>query len=318
MLRSQMRLSLVEESGQITILVLKLFIRDYPVHLFNNTSRFIVSFLISIGWEFCFKKIAATSFLICQLPSLWGTFMFLTVLLFRLLYLWSLLFYVLLDVKFLQGSILLLVPIWCLSLFCCDIHSYSIIESLFIFRCLLEASRYTKITLLRIQLSRLKRRILHEIRPCWSVYKVFYWRSFIDTFLFVFRFFPFTSCYISSCLICSYFLYLMYVTSKHLLIVHREWFVIVSQNRGHLYSWHVEFAFLPVFAFFCTTRWIWFWFLNGIHFGKFSRCCISICVSSLIGSRLLLFRNRRRLNIGWRIWVIRPILQIILGSCWYW
>ena len=241
--------------------------------------------------------------------------MFLTVLLFRLLYLWSLLFYILLYIKLLQGSILLLISVWCLFLFCCDIHGDSIVKCLLIFRCLLEASRHTKIAFLWIQLSWLKREVLHEVCSCWCVYKVFYWWSFVDTFLFGFRFFPFTSCHISSSLISGYFLNLMYVTTKHLLIVHRKWLVIVSQNWRHLNFWHVKFAFLPVFAFFCATRWIRFWFLSKIHFGKFIRSCISICVASLIRSRLLLFRDRRLLNICWRIWAIRIVLQIVLRHC---
>ena len=318
MLCGQMRLGLVKESRKIAILVLKLLISNYSVHFLNNTSRFIVSFLINIGLKFCFKKITAASLLICKLAPLRGTFVFLTVLLFRLLNFWSLLFYILLYVKLLQGSILLLISIWCLFLICCDIHGDSIIKSLFIFRCLLEASRDTEISFLGIQLSRLKREILHEICSCWCVYKVFYWWSFVDTFLFVFRFFPFTSCYISSRLICGYFLNLMYVTTKHLFIVHREWFIIVSQNRRHLNFRHVEFAFLPVFAFFCTTGRIWPWFLNRIHFGKFIGSWISIRVASLIRSRLLLFRDRSLLKICWRIWAIWTILQIVLRLCCYW
>lgn len=129
-----MRLGLVKKSRKITILVLKFLIWHYPVHFLNNTSRFIVSFLISIGLKSCFEKISATSLLICKLALLGGTFVLFTVLLFRLLYLWSLLFYILLYVKLLQGSILLLVSVRCLFLIRCDIHSDSIIECLFIFR----------------------------------------------------------------------------------------------------------------------------------------------------------------------------------------
>ena len=101
MLSSQMRLCLVEKSREIAILVLKLLIWDDSVHFLNNTSRFIVSFLINIGLKSCFKKISAASFLICKLAPLGGTFVLFTVLLFRLLYLWSLLFYILLYIKLL-------------------------------------------------------------------------------------------------------------------------------------------------------------------------------------------------------------------------
>ena len=169
-------------------------------------------------------------------------------------------------------------------------------------------SRQSKVAFLWIQLSCLKREILHKICSCWSIDKIFDRRSFVDTFCLCSRLFPFAYNWVWPRLVCSNFLYLLYVTTKHLFIIHWQWLVVVCQNRRHLYTWHVEFRLFPVFAFLSMTHWVWFRFLHLIWFSYLILSCGCLVIASLDECSLLLLLNGRGLNIAWRARVICFIL----------
>ena len=106
---------------------------------------------------------------------------------------------------------------------------------------------YPKVTLLWIKFRFLERKSLHEFCPSWSVDKVLNRWTFVDTFRFGLRLSPLAGRLESIFPHCN-FLHLLYVTAKHLLIIHRQGLVVVSQNWGHLNFRHLEFRLFLIFV----------------------------------------------------------------------
>ena len=106
---------------------------------------------------------------------------------------------------------------------------------------------HPKVTLLWIEFRFLKGKSLHEFCPSWSVDEVLNRWTFVDTFRFGLRLSSLAGRFESVFADCD-FLYLLYVTAKHLLIIHREGLVVISQNRRHLNFRHLEFCLFLIFG----------------------------------------------------------------------
>ena len=214
--------------------------------------------------------------------------------------------YVFFDVEFLQSSILLLVSIRDHPLFHWDIY----LPKSVVLTWLLEPRANSKVTLLRIEFSLLEGESLHKLRSRWCVDKVLNRWAFVNTFGLCLRLLPFAGPF-QSIFPNRDFLNLLYVTAKHLLVIHWKGLVVVRQNRRHLYLWHLEFGFLLLLCLLRLPSRVWLRFLDCFCLGSFilKRSCLS--VASLVEGHLFWFLPVWLHSVAWRLSLVFQIAERI-------